>query len=432
MSADRDVFRAPKGTRDVLAPESDRWVELVARFADRARRFGYGLVVTPIFEHYEVFARIGETTDVVSKEMYDFFDKGERHLALRPEGTAGTVRAFVEHRPPTPWKVWYLAPNFRYERPQEGRYRQHFQLGVEALGSDDPQLDVEVIELLAGFYRDLGLRQVRLLVNSMGDAESRARYRAVLLAHWHAHADLLGDDLARAEANPLRILDSKRPDWLDMIERAPQIVEYLTDASAAAFGQVQAGLRDVGIDFEIAPRLVRGLDYYTGTVFEFQGLALAGSQNAIGGGGRLDGLVAEMGGPPTPAIGFGCGVERVLLACDAEGALPAPTGRVDAFVVDALATGDALVLLHELREAGIAADRAYGGRSLKKQWGAADKSGARFGVMLAPREFETGHVVVKDLATGEQTEVRRESVAAWLATRTPERTLPDQPGAPSR
>ena len=417
MASDRDVFRAPKGTRDVLAPDSGRWAQLVATFAGRASRFGYGLVITPMFEHYEVFARVGASTDVVSKEMYDFRDKGDRHLALRPEGTAGTVRAFAEHRPPTPWKAWYVAPNFRYERPQEGRYRQHWQLGAEAIGSDDPQLDVEMIDLLAGFYRELGLRRVRLVVNSMGDAPSRARYREVLVEYWRRHHDVLGDEMERAELNPLRILDSKVPAWQEMIDRAPRIADHLNDESAEQFEQVQAGLRALGIDFEIEPRLVRGFDYYTATVFEFQGLALAGAQNAIGGGGRYDRLSEEMGGPPAPAIGFGTGIERILLACDAEAVLAADPTRTDVFVVDAVGTADALVLLHELRELGVRADRAYGGRSVKKQWAAADKSGARFGVMLAARELDAGCVAVKDLGTGTQIEVDRAEAAAWLAAR---------------
>ena len=243
MPADRDVMRAPKGMLDVLPPDSARWIEVVARFAARAERFGYGLLLTPIVEHYEVFARVGETTDVVRKEMYDFVDRGGRRLALRPEGTAPVVRAFVQHRPPTPWKVWYLAPNFRAEQPQAGRYRQHWQLGAEVIGIDDPDVDVEIIELLWGFCRDLGLRDVRLLVNSMGDAETRARYREVLLAYWHAHAELIGAEMERAEANPLRILDSKRPDWIEMLERAPQLGEYLSDASAEHFARVQEGLQ---------------------------------------------------------------------------------------------------------------------------------------------------------------------------------------------
>src|SRR4051812_11491908 len=400
----RELFRAPKGTRDVLAPESDRWIEVVARFAERAARFGYGLVVTPIFEHYEVFARVGETTDVVSKEMYDFLDKGGRRLALRPEGTAGVVRAFVEHRPPTPWKAWYVAPNFRYERPQAGRYRQHWQLGAEAIGSDDPRVDVEMIDLLAGFYRSLGLVGTKLLLNSMGDADTRARYSTVLLDYWRAHADMLGEELVRAEQNPLRILDSKRPDWQDMIERAPQLGEHLSAPSLEQFEQVQAGLRDVGVDFEIEPRLVRGFDYYTATVFEFQSAAIDGAQNALGGGGRYDRLSEEMGGPPAPAIGFGTGIERILLAREgnADSSDPSGANRLDAFVIDAVDTGDATTLLHELREVGLRADRTYaatGGasRSVKKQWSAADKSGARYAVMVAARELATGHVVVKDL-----------------------------------
>src|SRR5260221_2354735 len=231
-SDSRDVFRAPYGTRDVLAPESDGGQELVAVSADRARRFGYGLVLTPIFEHAEVFHRVGETTDVVSKEMYEFTDRGGRRLALRPEGTASVVRAFVQNHPPVPWKCWYLAPNFRAERPQKGRYRQHYQLGAEALGVDDPDVDVEMIALLWGFLRDLVLSRTRLLLNSMGDAESRARHREVLLDYLRSHGDLLGADLARAEQNPLRLLDSKRPDWQPMLDAAPQLGEHLGTETA--------------------------------------------------------------------------------------------------------------------------------------------------------------------------------------------------------
>ncbi len=418
MSESGGVFRAPYGTHDVLAPESDRWQALVARFADRARRFGYGLVVTPIFEHAEVFHRVGEQTDVVSKEMYEFSDRGGRRLALRPEGTASVVRAFVQHHPPVPWKCWYLAPNFRAERPQKGRYRQHYQLGAEVLGVDDPDVDVEMISLLAGFLRDdLGLSGLRLLLNSMGDAESRARHRDVLLAYFAEHAHLLGDDMARAELNPLRILDSKRPDWQAMLDAAPQLGHHLSDESAEHFARVQAGLGALGIPYEIAPRLVRGFDYYTRTTFEVQSDAIDAAQNALGGGGRYDRLAQDMGGPPTPSIGFGAGIERILLACDADGALPAPARRVDVFVVDMLGNEDAAVLLQELRSRGLAADRAYGGRSVKKQWAAADKSGAAFGVMLAPKEAAAGRVGVKDLVSGEQVEIERSEVAGWLLAR---------------
>jgi histidyl-tRNA synthetase len=418
MPGDRDVFRAPNGTHDVLPPESDRWQALVAAFAMRARRANFELLVTPIFEHVEVVQKLGASTDAVGKEMYDFLDKGGRQLALRADGTASVARAFAQHQPVTPWKVWYVAPNFRYERPQKGRYRQHWQVGVEVLGVDDASVDVEVIALADGFYReDLGLRQIRLLINSMGDAETRGRYREVLLAYWRDHEALIGSEMTRAVANPLRILDSKREDWQTMIDAAPQIGDYLTDASAADFELVQAGLRALGIDFEIEPRLVRGLDYYTGTTFEFQSAALDAAQNAIGGGGRYDGLVEQMGGKPTPGIGFGIGIERVLIVCDEEGVFAASPASVDVFVIDAVGGLASLTLVQELRAAGFSADRAYGGRAVKKQWGAADRAGARWGVMIAPRELAEGKVVVKELASGEQVEVKRDEVAARLRTR---------------
>jgi len=420
--ATRETMRAPKGMLDVLPPESARWTELVARFATRAQRFGYGLIVTPIVEHYEVFQRVGETTDVVRKEMYEFVDRGGRHLALRPEGTAPVVRAYAQHRPTTPWKVWYLAPNFRAEQPQAGRYRQHWQVGAEVIGLDDPDVDVEIIELVHGFFRDLGLRDVRLLINSMGDTESRDRYRAVLLDYWRSQATLLGNDMERAETNPLRILDSKRPDWHDMLERAPQLGEYLNDASAAHFARVQEGLQLLGVEFEIAPRLVRGFDYYTSTVFEFASGALDAAQNAIGGGGRYDRLAEEMGAPAAPSIGFGIGIERVLLACDAEGVLPAPPARVDAFVIDLVGTHEALLLLAALRESGLAADRSYGSRTMKRQMAAADRSGAGWAVIIGEKELARGLVSIRDLASGEQVEVPRLEVAAWLRMRKDERT----------
>jgi histidyl-tRNA synthetase len=411
-----DAFRAPVGTRDVLAPESDRWQDAVARFAVRAGRSGFRLLMTPVFENLEVVQKLGSSTDVVRKELYDFTDKGGRALALRADGTASVVRAFVQHRPVLPWKVWYVAPNFRYERPQKGRYRQHWQLGVEVLGVDDPGVDVEVIALAHNFYQDLGLKRYRLLVNSLGDAASRTRYRDVLLSYWRDHTSLLGDELARAEANPLRILDSKREDWTDMIERAPQVGEYLSDPAAAQFIAVQEGLQALGIDFEIAPRLVRGLDYYTGTTFEFASDALDAAQNAIGGGGRYDRLSEDMGGPPVGGIGFGMGIERVLIACDSESVFGAPAARVDVFVVDLLGGTEALVMVEELRALGLRAERAYGSRSLKKQWAAADKSGARYGVMLAPNEAAEGNVAIKNLESGDQQAIHREEAPAWLAT----------------
>lgn len=421
--ADSDVYRAPIGTHDVLPPDSERWIAVVRTFAERAARFGYGLVVTPVFEHVEVFQRVGTGTDVVRKEMYELTDRGDRRLALRPEGTAPVVRAYVQHRPTPPWKAWYVAPNFRYERPQKGRYRQHWQLGAEVLGVDDPDVDVEVIALAHGFYADLGLRRVRVLLNSMGSHTDRAAYVGRLRDHLLDHGRELGTEFTtRAEENPLRVLDAKVEEWQDVIERAPQLTEHLGDAAREHFEQVQAGLDALGIAHELAPRLVRGFDYYTSTTFEFASDALDAAQNAVGGGGRYDQLAEEMGGPPTPGIGFGIGIERVLIACDSEGVLGSvSTPALDAFVIDGLGDRTASLVLASLREAGLRADRAYGDRSVKAQWKMADRSRAAYGVMIAPAEAARGTVAVKDLVSGEQVEVAREQVAGWLLVRREER-----------
>ncbi|MEI8335473.1 MAG: histidine--tRNA ligase [Actinomycetes bacterium] len=418
MSSD-PAFRAPIGVHDVLPPESGRWADVVTRFAARAGIFGFGLIQTPLFEHIEVFRRVGEHTDVVSKEMYEFRDKGDRHLALRPEGTASVVRAYVQHRPLPPWKVWYFAPNFRYERPQKGRYRQHWQLGVEVLGLDDPAIDIEVIALAAGFYRDLGLRDLRLIINSMGDPEGRGAYVEALKGHLLTNSDDLGSEFVeRVEANPLRVLDSRNPEWQEAIESSPLISNHLSPDASAHFEAVKAGLNALGIEFEVDGRLVRGFDYYTRTTFEFQSTALDAAQNAVGGGGRYDGLAEAMGGPPTPGIGFGIGVERLLLALDAEEVISTSKGNAPSvFVIDGLSGNDELLLLtvtFGLREAGISTERAYGGRSLKAQWKAADRCGARYGVMIGKAELERDSVVVKDLETGEQVEVRRDQLVAWI------------------
>jgi histidyl-tRNA synthetase len=416
------TYRAPIGTHDVLPPDSSRWAALVASFAERAERFGYGLLITPVFEHVEVFQRVGAATDVVRKEMYELTDRGDRRLALRPEGTAPVVRAYVEHRPTPPWKVWYLAPHFRYERPQRGRYRQHWQVGAEVLGVDDPDVDVEVISLAHGFYRDLGLTQYRLLLNSMGDPADRKQYIEVLRTYLAAHGTGLGPEfLTRVEQNPLRVLDAKNEEWQDVIERAPQLTEHLSDDARRHFEGVQRGLDALAIPYEISPRLVRGFDYYTSTTFEFASDALDAAQNAIGGGGRYDQLAEEMGGPPTPGIGFGIGIERLLIACESEGVQPGEGPRLDAFVIDNLGDGTATVIVDELREAGLRADRAYGGRSMKAQMKLADRAAASFAVVLARNESERGTAAVKDMASGDQIEVPREQVAGWIRARLDER-----------
>ena len=413
-------FRAPPGTHDVLPPESSRWERLVAAFARRARLAGYQLVISPLFEDVAVFQRVGEDTDVVRKEMYDFLDKGGRRLALRPEGTAPVVRAFVQHRPATlPWKTWYAAPSFRYERPQAGRYRQHHQLGVEVLGTDDPELDVEVLALAWSVVTaDVGLQAVTLLLNSLGDGACRPAYVAVLRQFLEARRDQLCDEHRdRIEANPLRVLDCKRPQCRQATADAPLTVNHLCEACAGHFAAVRRGLEDLGIPFTIQPRLVRGLDYYTRTTFELQSGALDSAQDALGGGGRYDGLVEALGGPPTPGIGFGLGVERIVLAADGEGVFPPPSSVVDVWVVDTTGGRAATTLVAELRAAGVRADRSFGGRSMKAQLKGADRSGARLALIVGEKEADLGVVAVRDLAAGDQEEVLRDEVVETVRRR---------------
>ncbi|CAN5204127.1 histidine--tRNA ligase [soil metagenome] len=410
-------FRTPTGTRDVLPPESGRWQALVAGFATLVGRAGYGLIVSPMFEDVEVFQRVGESTDVVRKEMYDFEDKGGRHLALRPEGTASVVRAYVQHRPTPPWKVWYCAPSFRYERPQAGRYRQHHQLGVEALGAEDPELDVEVITLAWSLYDEIGLGRVSLAINSIGDAVCRPAYLELLEVFLIERDDqLCGEHRQGARQNPLRVLDCKRSECREATTSAPRIVDHLCEACAVHFRGVQDGLDNLGIDFVVDARLVRGFDYYTRTAFEFQASALETAQSTIGAGGRYDGLVEALGGPPTPGVGFGIGIERVLLACDAEGVGPAPDANVDVWVVDITGSGAAGNLAWALRRAGIAADRGFDARSMRAQMKLADRSGARLALIVGDEEQRSGTVSLRDLRAddGSQRVVARDAVVALV------------------
>jgi histidyl-tRNA synthetase len=401
-------FSAPIGTRDVLPPHSSRWEALVATFASVVERAGYGLVQTPMFEDAEVFQRLGEGTDVVRKEMYVFETAGGDRLALKPEVTASVVRAFVQHRPSTPWKVWTVTPCFRYERPQAGRYRQHHQLDIEAIGSGDPDVDVEVIALGHEYLRALGLQRFTLLLNSMGTADDRRRYADVLREWLQARTgELDADDRAKVEANPLRVLDSKRKATRLATADAPRLVDHLSDSAAEHFERVRAGLHALRIDYALEPRLVRGLDYYTHTTFEFVSDALDTAQSTLLGGGRYDGLVEEMSGPPTPAIGFGSGVERVLLACDAEGVFGAVDRPVDVWVVDVTDGSAARDITNELRRAGLRADRTFDHRSMKAQMKKAGTSGARLAVIVGAQELAEGTATVRDLTTSEQDAVAR-------------------------
>jgi histidyl-tRNA synthetase len=411
---------APRGTRDVLPAEARLRARVVGAARDAFGRYGYEPIVTPTFEETEVFVRgVGTSTDVVRKEMYTFEDRGGRSLTLRPEGTAPVVRAFVEHgmhKLPLPVKLWYLAPMFRYEAPQSGRYREHWQFGAEAIGSDDPLLDAEVIALLDGILRGLGVPGLRLRVGSMGDPESRGPHRALLVEHLEGRLDALDEDArARMRDNPLRLFDSKDPAVAEVMRDAPTLLDHLSPAAAEHRERVLDALGRLGVAYEEDPALVRGFDYYTMTVFEFTSDAL-GAQSAVGGGGRYDGLVEALGGPPTPGVGFGAGIERIVLALEGAGAAEAPS--LDCYVVvpDAALRDEALALIEGLRGAGLRCDWDLRGRSVKGMMRHAAGLGARRAVILGPREREAGVATVRDMDSGEQREVPLDGLVEALRT----------------
>lgn len=375
---------------------------LLGTFAIEVEGAGYGLLQSPMFEYAEVFRRgMGEGSDVVGKEMYEFVDRDGQTIALRPEGTASVVRAYVQHHPVLPWKSWYATPAFRHERPQAGRYRQHHQVGVEALGPADADLDVEVVSLADGFFRRLGLSDFVLKVNSMGDGACRPAYIELLRSALEERRDqLCGEHRERLDANPLRALDCKREECRSATADVPHLVDHLCEPCAAHFARVRAGLEALAVPNTVDHRLVRGFDYYTRTTFEFASGAIDAAQNGIGGGGRYDGLVEMLGGPPTPGIGFGIGIERVLIACDAEGVFPAAPPALDAFVVDVAGGETARGLTAALRRAGLRADRAFDGRSMKSQMKLADRSGARLALIVGREEQAQGTVTVRPLRDG--------------------------------
>jgi histidyl-tRNA synthetase len=399
-------FVAPKGIPEYYPPVSRTFEAIRRTLLAAADRAGYGPIELPVFEDTGLFARgVGESTDVVSKEMYTFADRGGRSVTLRPEGTAGVMRAVIEHsldRGPLPVKLVYAGPFFRYERPQAGRYRQLQQVGVEAIGSDDPALDAEVIAIADEGFRDVGLSQFRLDLTSLGDAVCRPAYRERLIAFLDG-LDLDEPTRERARLNPLRVLDDKRPAMQEQLAGAPLMLDHLCDACREHFDRVRQVLDALSVPYELNPRMVRGLDYYTRTTFEFVH-PLLGAQSGMGGGGRYDGLMAELGGQSLSGIGFGLGVDRTLLAAQAEGLTVGHPARCEIFGVpmgpDAslrLAT-----LAGELRRAGYRVDMAYGGRALKTAMKMADASGAALALVLGDREIADGAVVVRDLRSGEQ------------------------------
>ncbi|GHH75702.1 histidine--tRNA ligase [Streptomyces sulfonofaciens] len=413
------TFKAPKGTYDLLPPDSAAYLAVREAIAAPLRNSGYGYIETPGFEHVELFARgVGESTDIVTKEMYAFETKGGDRLALRPEGTASVLRAALEanlHKAGNlPVKLWYSGSYYRYERPQKGRYRHFSQVGAEAIGAEDPALDAELIILADQAYRSLGLRDFRILLNSLGDKECRPAYRAAL-QDFLRRLDLDEDTRRRIDINPLRVLDDKRPEVQEQLAAAPLLRDYLCDGCKAYHEQVRELIGAAGVGYEDDPRLVRGLDYYTRTTFEFVHDGL-GSQSAVGGGGRYDGLSEMLGGPALPSVGWALGVDRTVLALRAEGValdIPAATS-VFAVPLGEEARRELFAKVTELRKAGVAADFAFGGRGLKGAMKAANRSGARFALVAGERDLAEGVVQLKEMESGEQRPVALAAVVDEL------------------
>ncbi|WP_130839232.1 histidine--tRNA ligase [Corynebacterium neomassiliense] len=413
-SARIQPFSAPKGVPDYVPPTSADFHAVRSTFETVIHNSGYGHIELPVFEETGLFARgVGESTDVVSKEMYTFNDRGGRSVTLRPEGTAGVMRAVIEHnldRGQLPVKLTYSGPFFRYERPQAGRYRQLQQVGVEAIGVDDPALDAEVVCLADRCYRALGLTGYRLELTSLGDSTCRPEYRRKLQDFLFA-LPLDEETRRRAEINPLRVLDDKRPEIREMLDDAPLMPDHLSLEAREHFETVTGLLDDMGVEYTLNPRLVRGLDYYTKTCFEFVHDGL-GAQSGIGGGGRYDGLMAQLGGQDLSGIGFGLGVDRTLLALEAEGVSATEGRRVDIYGVPMghEAKRRLAVVIDRLRRAGVSADMAYGDRGLKGAMKGADRAGARYALVMGEQELADGTVVLRDLTTRDQHEVSLEDV----------------------
>lgn len=412
-------FSAPKGIPDYVPQESAEFLAVRGAILTAAEHAGYGYIELPIFEDTTLFARgVGESTDVVSKEMYTFADRGDRSVTLRPEGTAGVIRAVIEHgldRGQLPVKLRYAGPFFRYERPQAGRYRQLQQAGIEAIGVDDPALDAEVIAIADESFKRLGLTGYRLDLTSLGDMQSRTPYREKLQS-FLSGLDLDEATKERAAINPLRVLDDKRPEVREQLADAPLMLDNLSDDAAEHFAEVRGHLDAMGVDYTINPRLVRGLDYYTKTTFEFVHEGL-GAQSGIGGGGRYDGLMAQLGGQELSGVGFGIGVDRTMLALRAEGVDVAPAARVDVYGValGSEARAAMVPLLASLRDAGLRVDMAYGNRGMKGAFKGADRSGAAHTLVLGEQEIAEGNCIIKNMADGQQRTVALNEVVAALA-----------------
>jgi histidyl-tRNA synthetase len=414
------MIRAIKGVKDILPAEIARWQAIEGTAHRLAMLYGYQEIRVPIFEVTELFARsIGATTDIVEKEMYTFQDRDGTSLTLRPEATAGAVRAYIEHNlaaSPTSQKLYYLGPMFRHERPQAGRLRQFHQFGVESFGSADPRVDIEVISLLWRFLSELGLPDLTLEINSLGEAADRPAYKAILLDFLKKREDRLCQNCRRRmETNPLRVLDCKVPECMAATKDAPKLTDHLSSNARRHFDEVLAGLSALKIPYVLNPRLVRGLDYYTMTSFEVTSRRL-GAQNAVGAGGRYDGLVEVLGGPKTPAVGFAVGLERVSLMLP-DAAVPAPTMMVFVAAFGEQGAPAGLRLLHELRTVGVRAEMDYDASTLKAHLRQADRLGAAFALIIGDDEASTGHLLLRNMKTKEQEKLPLSSAAKALAAR---------------
>lgn len=414
----RNQIQAPKGVSEYVPPQSRKFESVREALLAPARNAGYELIELPVFEDTELFTRgVGESTDVVSKEMYTFEDRGGRSITLRPEGTAGVMRAVIEHgldRGQLPAKLYYSGAFFRAERPQAGRYRQFYQVGIEAIGIQDSALDAEVIAIANAGFEAIGLKRYRLEITSLGDAQSRAKHRIDLVSYIEK---LELDDVtrSRAEINPLRLFDDKREEVKKQMNKAPLLLDYLSEDSRKDFESVQKHLKALNVEFVINPRMVRGLDYYTGTTFEFVH-ELLGAQSGIGGGGRYDGLMSELGGQELSGIGFGLGIDRCVLAADAEGISFDQEFTSDLFIIP---LGDeskiaALTIAQELRNSGLRVEISFGDRALKGSMKAADKSGAAYVIVLGESEIASGAVELKEMSTGKTTSVTLTSLQKHL------------------
>ena len=410
-------YQKPKGTADLLPGTTNLWekVEEVAR--EVFDQFGYRGIRTPMFEDYNVFSRnVGDTSDIVEKEMYDFHDKGDRHIALRPEGTAGVVRAYVENKLygpeyPKPYKVYYMGPMFRYERPQSGRQREFHQIGVEALNNESPQIDVEVIAMAMQLFKRFGVPNVKLTINTLGDKQVREDYREALINFLKPHYDeLSSDSQERMYRNPLRVLDSKDAGDQKIVAQAPSILDYLDEESQNYFDQVQSLLRELGTDYEIDTNMVRGLDYYNHTIFEIMpdSPVFGGGYTTVCAGGRYNGLISQLGGPEEGGIGFGMGVERLMLLLQEENPEFAPQDQLDVFFASANEDGDNLAfkILNQIRDKGVVADKDYSGVKVGKQIKEAFRRNAKYFAVFGEREVDEGQFQLKNAATKDTIDVK--------------------------